>query len=572
MVAATSVLVLAAGAIDQLGLLNGVLALLLVSAANRALPLYQDVLWPSEPLGLASAATALALPVLTTWVVLVRSKRGRKDEKPWLSLPASSAQPVAGALALLAFPSTLANLDLPGAEWLQDFCSGPHRFELTLVLGALLTLAFAFALQEPWRVAHVVQRIGDESAASTAAARAALYRSLLPTLLFTVALLASEELAILNGLPSHVTATLALGAALLFDATETLSLQRDQGSWVCVWEERRPYAVPALLAAAQSEGLALRATAVGQTSLLRFFGPYASIRLWCAAADVERARELLRERLSRANEPLPKTPAQPLPEATATPRATAAAAGWKRAETWILGALCALPLLLIWLLTSAPALLSPPVRARFELVLVHDVDVDPFSSAANAELPAGVALFKEVLRHLEEEDEHRYFARLVPQGAETLEQAVERLRPWLATLPLPAGARIGWQVDEASDENGGEPSIESWRSYVLYGAPIVTTRDVESVTPVSREYGAALGIRFTPDAGERFRIATRDHVRQRMAIVINGHIRSAPLIMQEIRGGMVEISLGTDPKASRDEADALLKELRAAPGDGAPAQ
>lgn len=221
----------------------------------------------------------------------------------------------------------------------------------------------------------------------------------------------------------------------------------------------------------------------------------------------------------------------------------------------------------MWLLASAPELLAPPIRARFEIVLVDDA-VDPFDLGSEAALPSGVTLHQESLRPrgVEGDPVSRYFVQVEPQSGETLSQAVKRLQPWLDTIALPPTARIAWERRESLDETSGQTRFFGWRSYVLSGAPVITTRDVASAQAIAPEGDeTALGLRFTPDGGERFRLATRDHLRQRMAIVLNGRVCSAPLISSEIKGGHVQIFLGGEPANSRAAAQAALEELRAEP-------
>jgi hypothetical protein len=89
--------------------------------------------------------------------------------------------------------------------------------------------------------------------------------------------------------------------ALMLDGVQAFKLHLTLPGLVCVWEERRPYAVPGLVAAAEHAGISLRASGLAQTSILRLFGSFAAIGLWCKPAHAAAARELLGELLLRAN-------------------------------------------------------------------------------------------------------------------------------------------------------------------------------------------------------------------------------------------------------------------------------
>lgn len=62
---------------------------------------------------------------------------------------------------------------------------------------------------------------------------------------------------------------------------------------------------------------------------------------------------------------------------------------------------------------------------------------------------------------------------------------------------------------------------------------------------------------FTDQGAKRFAEVTRDHVGQRLAIVIDGKVHSAPKVMAEIPGGKVAIS----GAFSAQEAAALAARL-----------
>lgn len=95
---------------------------------------------------------------------------------------------------------------------------------------------------------------------------------------------------------------------------------------------------------------------------------------------------------------------------------------------------------------------------------------------------------------------------------------------------------------------------------ILGGADVADAQVQEDPNGV----GPILAIELTADAAEHFEAATRSHLRRALAIVIDGEVVSAPIVMSAIPGGRVVITLGTarDPSAQRREASALAVALR----------
>ena len=72
-----------------------------------------------------------------------------------------------------------------------------------------------------------------------------------------------------------------------------------------------------------------------------------------------------------------------------------------------------------------------------------------------------------------------------------------------------------------------------------------------------------VAITLTPEAGERFRIVTAERVNQRIAILLDGRINSAPVVRTEISGGRLSITMGAgDPDKQLKEAQSLAAGLR----------
>ena len=193
-----------------------------------------------------------------------------------------------------------------------------------------------------------------------------------------------------------------------------------------------------------------------------------------------------------------------------------------------------------------------------------DDSTDRFAIPAGSELPEGVALPEEHITWSRLENKPvLHFVHLLPRSDDDLSHVLARVDPWLRRFALPADARLGWQGFYQYHDGSLEPAFGGWRSFVLRGAPLITERDIASVSAERGDDGAwGLAIQLTATARERFRIATRDHVRERMAIMLEGMVSSAPIIMSEISGGKVHLLL--DESSDTADAKRLVKILSAA--------
>jgi hypothetical protein len=205
--------------------------------------------------------------------------------------------------SLLALPASLRALHVPGADALAAAIQGPLYDALLLGVGLTLTLLFSWLLQLPKRVARVLNALESRDAPfTTTDVQQAWRRGLLPTILLVLTVLFAGAQLRSHELPNYAF-RLALLTALLMDGLQAFELHAKLPGLVCVWEERRPYAVPALVAAARRAGLSLHSSGTAQTGMVRVFGPYAAVRLWAAPAEAEAARALLGDLLRRANGP-----------------------------------------------------------------------------------------------------------------------------------------------------------------------------------------------------------------------------------------------------------------------------
>jgi preprotein translocase subunit SecD len=95
---------------------------------------------------------------------------------------------------------------------------------------------------------------------------------------------------------------------------------------------------------------------------------------------------------------------------------------------------------------------------------------------------------------------------------------------------------------------------------------VITTDDVtEAMASVNTTSGTRevyVAVTLSPEGAEKFRVATRENVQRRIAIIVNGQIESAPIVKTEIGGGRISITMGAgDPDVQLTQAKALAKSL-----------
>ncbi|MDI1447653.1 hypothetical protein [Polyangium sp. 6x1] len=202
-----------------------------------------------------------------------------------------------------------------------------------------------------------------------------------------------------------------------------------------------------------------------------------------------------------------------------------------------------------------------------ELVVVDD-ELDPFEKHAGTLTESISVRAEEMLSRAGFPVTHHY-AMLVKKPGETDAQAKARFSPWLSTQPLPAGRRFVLG-DVMEEDETGKPRPIGLRTYVVAGEAIVTHANVVDASVIEDDGKGPMQqpvVVVTLDAagGERFHAATREHVKERIAIVVNDKAMSVPIVQSPISGGRVSISMyGYDDHAVV-EARRLATALRGKP-------
>lgn len=151
------------------------------------------------------------------------------------------------------------------------------------------------------------------------------------------------------------------------------------------------------------------------------------------------------------------------------------------------------------------------------------------------------------LRGPERADLERYFARLAASDP---------------ALAVPPNLRLGFQRMDP-EQPGGRPL---WRSYLLERRPALTGAEVANAEASSdaNSNRAVVMLEFNRQGTRRFGDLTARITGRKLAIVIDGLIKSAPIITGPIRGGRASITMGgDDPRAQERDANELAIVLRA---------
>jgi len=216
---------------------------------------------------------------------------------------------------------------------------------------------------------------------------------------------------------------------------------------------------------------------------------------------------------------------------------------------------------------AAAGSLPTDARPVLEVVRVDDT-LDPFASLDEATIPkgSGISLFTEQASLGPGHTEPRHFARLALHEHETLASGRARFETWLRTITLPQGARFGIQALEEYDGASGTATAGGLRSVVLSGDAVLRTADLTHAEVQSESSegagGVSISLTVSPVARGRLETATREWLYRRLAIVIDGDVRSAPVVKSTIAGGRMSVTLGAgDADQRKEQANRLVARL-----------
>lgn len=90
--------------------------------------------------------------------------------------------------------------------------------------------------------------------------------------------------------------------------------------------------------------------------------------------------------------------------------------------------------------------------------------------------------------------------------------------------------------------------------------PAFVSRDINDAFVTFSDESWTVVMKFTEDAAKRFAEYSGKHVNSRLAILSRGKVLSAPVLLQAISGGVVEISGGFTEDAARQLVTAIEQE------------
>jgi preprotein translocase subunit SecD len=171
----------------------------------------------------------------------------------------------------------------------------------------------------------------------------------------------------------------------------------------------------------------------------------------------------------------------------------------------------------------ADSFLRRPARLEFRLV---DDEGTPFARLDPARLPPGVRLRTE-----------RVGSRDV---AYLTAPAIGELEPLREQWAVPSGREIAFGARADEDRPSGARTYLLHRSAPVTGDDIVYAH-VEIDERVHRPY---VSIELNRDGAKRLEQLTAENIKNRLAIVLDGEVNSAPMIQGRIAGGRMQITVG----------------------------
>jgi preprotein translocase subunit SecD len=160
------------------------------------------------------------------------------------------------------------------------------------------------------------------------------------------------------------------------------------------------------------------------------------------------------------------------------------------------------------------------------------------------------------------------YALLPKKPEESSQQALTRMREWVATLEAPPDREIGLELEYTTDPDTLKETESGWRSYLLKSRAEITGDMVSDAQATPDTGQSALGgwhvqLRFTDQGGRIFDRITAANVKRRFAIILDRRVESTPVILTRISGGVASITLGSrDPEIQLRDARKLELVLR----------
>ena len=477
-----------------------------------------------------------------------------------LSIPFPAAGLVGAATALLAlasFRSASAR-----ASSITFASTAPALF-----FAGCVTLVLTFVSNRP----AALERLWNDLGVVDPSTRPAARRQVVLTAVLAVALTCAVfALARASGLPEVVLVAVA-GGAMAADAMSELRA-RSRSDLITIFEEHRPYALDPAREALAAEGIETFVRARRLGLLASVVAPWAPFELMVERADAARARAslapILAGELQRGLAPVAPSRLEPprLRESMAALASVAVA--------FAVSALVRIPPFAPPSIEISPdqpgSASSHSPQVTFGISAIDD-EVAPFASLEIDErlglvtLPGGVVLRHESVPLGAGTSKDEAYAAILSHTEEAAESR-HRFESWLQSLELPRLGEAEFIVAPLLERSMASDDYAQvgWRSYVSR-APSVTGRDLVSAEdrfdPIENKAFVELGM--SEGGARRFTDLTARWTGRRIAIVVDGVVTSAPVVMERIGGGTARIIVtGTSGAASMSEAKRLASELR----------
>lgn len=456
-------------------------------------------------------------------------------------LPVSSFAPLALTHSVLGSAAALvwsARID-PASP------SSPSYLAASIVCTVLLTLLLARWLHRPADTQALRAKLrGLSDAEYTPLLAASARAGIAPTLAYFGVLI----LAGLTGAPSPV-----LVATLVPVVLDIARAARLPATWVVVAAEPRLDGVPILRAALRAEGIVSETRGAHVAAFWQLFAPYAPTQILVSEADRPRAIALLAQWRD--------------PDAPTTAAAPTVSLGPSKPTAqlhWLVLVGCALLPVVGWMLGRQPAPTIDRSVPAAQLALARiDDDADPFGSLDEAALPASIRINREDVPTAQGRS-HRRFATSVVAREADLDAARAEFEAWLLEhVQLPAGKRFGFGIVDQIDV-AGEVERIGWRTYVFTGtSPIVVDVLSATVPPPDPDAGRyAVRVTMRAEAARQIADFTRPWVKRRVAMLLDGRVQAAPLLLTALDGGTITLPLrDAPPKQQKAEAARMASAL-----------
>ncbi|MBN2716888.1 MAG: protein translocase subunit SecD [Deltaproteobacteria bacterium] len=195
--------------------------------------------------------------------------------------------------------------------------------------------------------------------------------------------------------------------------------------------------------------------------------------------------------------------------------------------------------------------------ARLELKIVDDKGTaEFFKTGAMKEKIAALADDKDspISLHQEPGTGHYYLSAKNQLRGKSGRQLIQ---DFLEGVEFPENREISYQEQQGKDAAGNPTADVTWRTYYTLKVAGITGEYIDqAAVAFSQDSGKPyVSLRFNQEGAGIFAQLTGENVKERMAIILDGKVQSAPVIQEKISGGNCQITLGR-----ADARDNLLNE------------